>query len=76
MFKFLKLRKKKKKIVYLFYHASNLMINHYSLSTISAIVQNTIFTFTFDGERLKKTLFVIIMNEKNTNMFHNFTLDD
>ena len=53
-----------------------LMINHYSLSTISAIVQNTIFTFTLDGERLKKTLFVIIMNEKNTNMFHNFTLND
>ena len=53
-----------------------LMINHYSLSTISAIIQNTIFTFTLDGERLKKTLFVIIMNEKNTNMFHNFTLDD
>ena len=52
------------------------MINHYSLSTISAIIQNTIFTFTLDGERLKKTLFVIIMNEKNTNMFNNFTLDD
>ena len=52
------------------------MINHYSLSTILAIVQNTIFAFTLDGERLKKTLFVIIMNEKNTNMFHNFTLND
>ena len=64
MFKSLKLRKKKKKVVYLFYHASNLMINHYSLSTISAIVQNTIFTFTLDGEGLEKSLFVTIMNEE------------
>ena len=63
MFKSLKLRKKK--IVYSFYHASNptydqllfkliiYIINsfiHHSLFTASTIVQNTIFTFTLDGE--------------------------
>ena len=34
------------------------------MSTASAIVQNTIFTFTLDGEGLEKYLFVTIMNEK------------
>ena len=31
-----------------------------------------------DGEELEKYLFVTIMSKKkkNTNMFHNFTLDD
>jgi len=34
------------------------------LSTTSAIIQNTIFTFTLDGEEPKKYLFVTIMNGK------------
>ena len=34
------------------------------MSTVSAIVQNIIFTFTLDGKRLEKYLFVTIMNEK------------
>ena len=42
------------------------------LSTLLAIVQNTIFTFTLDGEELeklfhkkkKKNLFITIMKEK------------
>ena len=46
------------------------------MSTVLAIIQNTIFTFTLDKEELEKYLFVTTMNEKNTNMFHNFTLDD
>ena len=35
-----------------------------SLSTVLAIVQNTIFTFTLDGEEPEKYLFVTIMNGK------------
>ena len=35
-----------------------------SLSTVSTVVQNTIFTFTLDGERLEKYMFVTIINEK------------
>ena len=34
------------------------------MSTVSAIVQNTIFTFTLDGEGLEKYLFVTIMNDE------------
>ena len=34
------------------------------MSTASAIVQNTIFTFTLDGGGLEKYLYVTIMNEK------------
>ena len=34
------------------------------MSTVSAIVQKIIFTFTLDGKRLEKYLFVTIMNEK------------
>ena len=78
MLKSLKLRKKKKKIVYSFYHASSLTYDqllfkliiyiikfiHHSLSTALAIVQNTIFTFMLDDEELEKYIFVTIMNEK------------
>ena len=34
------------------------------MSIDSAIFENTIFTFTLDGERLEKYLFATIMNEK------------
>ena len=34
------------------------------MSTVSTIVQNTIFTFTLDDEILEKYKFVTIMNEK------------
>jgi len=42
------------------------MISHYSTkSTISTIIQNTIFTFTLNGKELeKKNLFITIMNGK------------
>ena len=35
-----------------------------SLSTVLAIVQNTIFTFTLNGKELEKYLLVTIINEK------------
>ena len=35
-----------------------------SLSTVLAIVQNTIFTFTLNGKELEKYLLVNIINEK------------
>jgi len=34
------------------------------LFTVLAIVQNTIFIFTLDGEEQEKYLFVTIMNKK------------
>ena len=53
------------------------MISHYSTkSTVSTIIQNTIFTFTLNGKELEKKKLVYNYNEwENTNMFHNFTLD-
>ena len=35
-----------------------------SLSTVLAIVQNIIFTFTLNGKELEKYLLVTIINEK------------
>ena len=52
-------------------HLILLMNSHYS-----TIIQNTIFTFTLDGAVLEKYMLVNIMNKKNTDMFHNFPLDD
>ena len=34
------------------------------MSTVSIVGQNTIFTFTLDGDELEKYLFVTIMNKK------------
>ena len=51
-------------------------IHLYFLSTLLAIVQNTIFTFTLDGEELEKILDSNYYEWKTTNMFHNFTLTD
>ena len=56
-------------------HYSNLNFSklnpfiHSSLSTISTIRQNTIFTFMLDGEELEKYLFIIIINEKGLTCF-------
>ena len=56
-------------------HYSNLNFSklnqfiHPSLSTVSTISQNTIFTFTLDGDELEKYLFVTIMNEKKITCF-------
>ena len=46
--------------------AQYIILGHYpyTLSIVSEIVQNTIFTFTLDGEEPKKYLFVTIMNKK------------
>ena len=41
-----------------------------------AIVQNTIFTFMLDGEKKKKKIVCNYYEWENSNMFHNFTLND
>ena len=56
-------------------HYSNLNFSklnpfiHLSLSTVSTISQNTIFTFMLDGEELEKYLFITIMNGKGPACF-------
>ena len=42
---------------------------HPSLSTVSTISQNSIFTFTLDGKELEKYLFITIMNGKGLTCF-------
>ena len=48
---------------YVAYLIIYLFICH-SFSTVSAIIQNTIFTFTLDSEELEKYLFVTTMDAK------------
>ena len=56
-------------------HYSNLNFSklnpfiHPSLSTVSTISQNTIFTLMLDGEELEKYLFITIINEKRLTCF-------